>query len=197
MVMQAVMRLNKPVTFINTGTVLDADVSFYALTKQQFSHCGRFLAAQCPCQLRFINVLLQHMYGSGDSQTKFTTRVLRACYRNEFSLELTSGEQKRDFIYIDDVVSAYSTLIEQRAKFSNIEDIEVGSGTASTIREFVDIVHNATASRTLLRFGALPYRRNEPMFLQADISKIKALGWHPEFDLELGVRRTLELEFDL
>lgn len=194
--LQAVLTVKKPVTFINTGTVLEARVSPYALTKHQFVQWGRFLASQSGQQLRFVNVLLQHMYGPGDDPSKFTTHVLHTCRRNESTLKLTAGEQNRDFIYIDDVVSAYSTLLEKRNELANTVDIEVGSGTALSIREFVQTVHKLTASKTELQFGALSYRPNEPMQLQADISQINALGWQPKFTLELGLRRTLETEFN-
>ena len=196
MLLQSVLSLKKPVTFINTGTVLEANVSPYALTKHQFAQWGRFLASQSAHQLRFVNALLQHMYGPGDDPSKFATYVVRTCRRNEPTLKLTAGEQIRDFIYIDDVISAYSTLIEKRNDLINTIDIEVGSGAAPSIREFVQTVHKLTASKTELQFGALPYRLNEPMHLQADISQMNALGWQPKFSLELGLRRTLELEYN-
>lgn len=194
-ILQTLVRSQKPVTFINTGTILDATVSLYALTKQQFSQSGRFLAAQSSGQLRFINILLQHMYGPGDDLSKFTSHVLSSCYQNQPILELTAGEQKRDFIYIDDVVSAYTTLLEQRSKFGVTVDIEVGSGVAPTIREFVETVQKVTASRTELHFGAMNYRPNEPMHCQANIEQMNELGWQPKFDLERGLKRTIELEF--
>ena len=196
MLLQSVLTLKKPVTFINTGTVLEANVSPYALTKHQFAQWGRFLASQAAHQLGFVNVLLQHMFGPGDDPSKFTTHVIRTCRRNEPMLKLTAGDQTRDFIYIDDVVSAYATLIEKRNDLINSIDIEVGSGAAPSIREFVQTVHKLTASKTELQFGALPYRLNEPMHLQADISQMNALGWQPKFSLELGLRRTLELEYN-
>ncbi len=195
-ILQALLSEKQPVTFINTGTVLEANVSPYALTKHQFSQWGRSLASRPTHQVRFVNVLLQHMYGPGDDPSKFTTHILKICHRNEPNLKLTAGEQKRDFIYIDDVVSAYSTLLEKRNGLANAVDIEVGSGLAPSIREFVQTAHKLTASKTELQFGALPYRPNEPMHLQADISQMNALGWQPKFNLEHGLRRTLELEYN-
>lgn len=194
-ILQALQRTGRTATFINTGTVLGPEVSRYALTKHQFAQWGRFLAAQSAGQLRFINVLLQHMYGPGDDASKFTTHVLHACHRNEPALKLTAGEQTRDFIYIDDVVSAYSTLLDQSTQLEPVLDVEVGSGVAPTIRQFVETVHRLTASRTELLFGALPYRANEAMHCQADISRMNTLGWQPRFDLEAGLKRTIELEF--
>jgi CDP-paratose synthetase len=194
-VLQALVAVQRPVTFINTGTALAPEVSAYTLTKYQFAALGRQYASQSLGQLRFINVLLQHMFGPGDTASKFTSSVIRACHRNEPELRLTAGEQLRDFIYIDDVVDAYSILLSQCTTFAPNEDIEVGSGTAPTIREFVETVHRITRSSTKLAFGAVPYRTNEAMFCRADISRMKALGWNPQFNLEAGIKRTIELEF--
>lgn len=194
-ILQAMLSQDRPATFINTGTVLHANVSPYALSKHQFSQWGSFLVSQSSNQLRFINVLLQHMYGPGDDLSKFTTYILNACYSNEATLNLTAGEQRRDLIYIDDVVTAYSTLLEQRDKLEKALDIEVGTGISPTVREFVQTVHRLTSSRTELRFGALPYRPNEPMHCQANIKRMRSLGWQPKFDLEQGLKRTIELEF--
>lgn len=194
-ILQALQHAGQPVTFINTGSALEPEVSPYALSKHQFAQLGRMLAAQSGGQLRFVNVLLQHMYGPGDDASKFTTHVLHACHRNEPVLKLTAGEQARDFIYIDDVVSAYDTLITQCNKLDAVLDIEVGSGVAPTIREFVESAHRLTASRTELLFGALPYRANEAMRCLANVEQIKKLGWHPAFDLNAGLKKTIELEF--
>jgi CDP-paratose synthetase len=193
-IMQALQRIEQPVSFINTGSALAPEVSLYALSKHQFAQWGRIAAAQSSGKLRFVNVLLQHMYGPGDDPSKFTTHVLHACHRNEPMLELTAGEQARDFIYIDDVVSAYSTLLDQCSKLESALDIEVGTGLAPTIREFAETVHRLTLSRTELLFGALPYRANEAMRCQANVERIKSLGWKPTFDLEAGLRKTIELE---
>ena len=191
----ALLRLGRPVSFINTGTVLMPNVNLYALSKHQFSEWGRALSRQSAGKLRFVNVLLQHMYGSGDDASKFTTHVLRTCQRNEPELDLTAGEQRRDFIYVDDVVSAYRIITEHCDQLEAVCDIEVGSGVAYSVREFVEIVHQLTNSRTHLNFGRLPYRPNEAMVCQANIGYMQALGWAPRFDLNSGVKKTIELEF--
>lgn len=154
------------------------------------------LATQSDGKLSFINVLLQHMYGPGDDASKFTTHVLHACHRNEAVLKLTAGEQARDFIYIDDVVSAYDALLRQCHQLDVVLDIEVGSGVAPTIREFAETAHRLTESSTELLFGALPYRANEAMHCLANIERMTQLGWHPAFDLDAGLKKTIELEFN-
>ena len=193
--MQALQNGGKPVTFINTGSALASEVSPYALSKNQFAQWGRVLATQNTGSFQFINIMLQHMYGPGDDASKFTTHVLRACQRNDPVLKLTAGEQARDFIYIDDVVSAYDTLLMQRHQLESVQDIELGFGVAPSIRQFVESVHRLTASRTELLFGAIPYRANEAMHCLANLERMTQLGWAPAFDLKAGLKRTIELEF--
>lgn len=192
-ILEATKSIKHPVTFINTGTVLEPTVSDYALSKNQFVAWGKRFGVASGGQLQFINILLQHMYGSDDDPSKFTTHVLKACSENKPTLDLTLGEQHRDFVYIADVVSAYVAVVEQRHTLGAVQDIEAGSGEAPSVREFVETVHQLTNSTTKLNFGAIPYRANEAMLCRADISKLKEMGWAPKYSLLSGLKETIEL----
>lgn len=193
--LQALQGLDYRTVFINTGTALDQSVNPYAMSKHQLAQWGRLFATQTGSRLQWVNVVLQHMYGAGDDPSKFTTHVLQTCHRNDAVLPLTKGEQRRDFIYIDDVVSAYETLLDKAAALPDVVDIEVGTGQAPTIREFVETAHRLTQSKTELQFGAIPYRVNEAMHCQANIDQIRTLGWQPVHSLDTGLQKTIELEF--
>jgi CDP-paratose synthetase len=196
-ILQALLESLHPVTVFNSGTALSADVSVYSLTKNQFSLMGRQLATQSSGKLRFVNILLQHMLGPGDDPSKFTTSVIRALLANRPELRLTAGEQRRDLIYIDDVLDAYSVLVRFCMGFDAVTDIQLGSGVAPTIREFVEMAQRLTRSNTVLRFGALPYRHNESMYCCADLSIMKSFGWEPRYDLESALVKTIQLESPL
>lgn len=178
--------------FINTDTVLDRHTNAYALSKKQFAEWGQWLAEQG--RIRFCNLLLQHMYGPFDDDSKFSAHVLRACQGNAESLALTPGQQRRDFIHIDDVVAAYRCVLEspQPAAW---QEVEVGSGEAPTLEAFVRLVHRLTGSQTRLDFGAVPYRAGEAMCYVADTTELRRLGWQPHYGLEDGLRQTMDTEF--
>ena len=179
-------------SFINTDTSLDKYLNPYTLSKKQFAEWGQWLAGEQ--RIQFINVLLEHMFGPGDSASKFTTHVIRSCLQEAQKLKLSPGEQKRDFIYIDDVVSAYHTILNNLERLQHFEDLPLGSGHAVSIREFVETVCKLTGTRTKPEFGAFPYRENEAMFCQADTVRLHTLGWVEEYDLAAGIKRTIELE---
>lgn len=179
--------------FINTGTVLDKFVSPYALSKYQFLEWLRWYASKG--ELSGINVRLENMYGPGDDVSKFTSHVVRNCLDGKASLDLTDGLQKRDFIYINDVVSAYDHLLGGVLSQDNgVVDVGVGTGVATTIRGFAEMVKEASGSGTDLRFGTVPTRTGEMAESKADIRCLQSLGWRPEYNLAAGLKKMIEQE---
>jgi len=179
--------------FINTDTILDPNLNLYALSKNQLLQWGKFFSIHN--KLTFINLRLEHFYGPNDDASKFTTFVINNCMANTPELKLTLGEQKRDFIYIDDLVSAYLMILQEANDFEHaFNEFDVGSGQSISIRSFVETVHRLTASKTHLAFGALPYRQDEVMHSEADICGLSALGWQSQYDLVAGLKKVIDEE---
>lgn len=194
LILNTLKDLEKKISFINTGTVLSRDVSLYAQTKIQFEEIGAYIASTSNQNIQFINIKLQHMYGPGDDINKFTSYVINAFKNAVPSLPLTLGEQKRDFIYIDDVVEAYIKVLENLSNLDQTHQIELGSGVAPRLRDFVETAHKLTHSKTKLLFGEIPYRENDEMCMVANITSLKKLGWIPKFDIEAGIKKTIEMD---
>jgi CDP-paratose synthetase len=177
--------------FINTDTVLDKYLNVYALSKNQFMQWGRYFSQKN--KIHFVNLRLEHFYGQGDDDSKFTSYVINNCILNTSSLKLTLGEQRRDFIYIDDAVAAYLVVLKSvNLLDERFVECDVGSGTTVSIREFVELVHRMTGSKTSLEFGAIPYREGEEMNSHADTHVLKSLGWYCKYSLEQGLKLIIE-----
>jgi CDP-paratose synthetase len=176
--------------FINSDTVLNRRTNDYALAKKQFLDWGRkFSEAE---KIHFVNIKLEQFYGPGDGATKFTEYVIQSCLDNVASLDLTLGEQKRDFIYIDDVIAAYGLLIEQAAiRPAWYHEYELGSGNPVKIRDFVSLAKRLTKAKTILNFGALPQRPNEKLELQPTLRALRKLGWQCQVGLTEGIKRII------
>ncbi len=178
--------------FINSDTILDKKVNFYSLSKRQFVDWLPYFSSRLLCA----NVALEHFFGPGDDPSKFVTKIIRDLLRDVEKIDLTPGFQKRDFIFIDDVVDAYIKVLHfALSSQPGICRFEVGSGQVFELRQFVKLVKKLTGNiRTHLNFGALPYRPNEVMVSHTDIASLRGLGWAPEVSLEDGLRRTIEHE---
>ena len=100
---------HKVAYFINTDTCVDAKYSLYAATKKSFLEILKYYGANT--NLSVANVQLQHVFGNGDRSMSFVASALDKI-RNNVDVDATFGEQKRDFVYIKDVVSAYLAVVE-------------------------------------------------------------------------------------
>jgi len=179
-------------SFINTDTVLDKKIDTYSLSKKQFldwleKYSKRIVA---------MNVALQHFYGPGDDPTKFTTNIISSLINSAPRLKLTAGEQHRDFIYIDDVVDAFTKIIEASIDMSRgYHAFEVGTGKPVRLKDFVTLVKDLVKNtETILDFGALPYRPGEVMNIETNSTKLIDLGWAQKFTLEQGLSLAIREE---
>jgi len=181
--------------FINTDTLLDRNINAYSLSKAQLVDWMQFLSNQ---QTKMINIKIEHMYGPLDDENKFIYWLINQLKNNVEKIDLTSGIQKRDFIYIDDIVNAYEIIMKHIDRFPNYEEFELGSGNSIEVKKFVkEMVKELNANQTIttkLNFGAMPYRKDEDMNMQVNITKLQDLGWKPKVFIKNGIKKILEEE---
>ncbi len=95
------------------------------------------------------------------------------------------GEQTRDFIFINDIVSALMFLMEK--DFSGI--VNLARGEKISINQLAELVQKIAGRRIPMEFKKS--RSGEVRHSIADISKIKSLGFEPEISLQKGLEITL------
>lgn len=182
--------------FINTDSFFNksghsySNLLNYSLSKKSLLIWLDKLAAN----LKIINVVLEHMYGPGDSPSKFVESVIRTvAVERAPHIALTHGHQRRDFVFLDDVVEAYLRLVDYGSQEDfRFETFELGTGQATQVRDFVTTVRDLSNSETQLGFGDIAYRADEIMHSAADITRLERLGWTPRVPLRDGVRRILQ-----
>jgi len=178
--------------FVNTDTLLPKDINAYALSKNQFA---AWLELESK-KIQVINLKIEHMYGPKDDIKKLVPWVISQLKLNVPSISLTPGNQLRDFVHIDDVVSAFITSIEQLSKLDNFNEFEVGTGLSIPVRQFIEHVklsfenHNGR-SDTKLDFGKQPYRSGEPMHIKVNNQNLIKLGWSPKTSYVEGINNLM------
>lgn len=187
-----IINLNKKILFLNIGTILPATNSLYSFSKSQFSDLGKFISINYK-NVVFKNFLLQHMYGPGDDESKFTSYVIKACLRNDQEIKLTNGEQLRDFIYIKDVTEAIAIVCKNISAINSV-DIELGSGNLISVKSFVLKFHKLCNSSTILNFGAVPISKTQIEIPASNLNILNSLNWRPQYDLEMGLLETIKME---
>jgi nucleoside-diphosphate-sugar epimerase len=179
--------------FIHTGTILNKYTSAYALSKGQFSEWLKYYSGY----LTVLNIKLEHFYGPGDDSTKFIANIISRIIKKEKEIKLSSGEQKRDFIFIDDAVAFYDLILKNSDQYDKgFHEFHVGSGTSHRIRDLVDFIIKISKSSINPIFGAIPDRKHEPVDSKADISFLGNMGFHISTDIYTGLKKTWEAEIN-
>jgi CDP-paratose synthetase len=178
--------------FINTDTLLKKDINHYSLSKKQLLEWFKYFSNN----IKIINLKLEHIYGPKDDDSKFVSKIINQLLANVSNINLTKGEQKRDFIYIDDVVNVYTLVLENIYKFDSYTELDVGTGNQIELKYFIkkiyDTINNKIAIDTKLNFGAISYRIGEPMVIDEDIKPLYKLGWKPTYSIDSGISRTID-----
>jgi nucleoside-diphosphate-sugar epimerase len=183
-------------TFFNTDTLQYKYLSNYTISKKQFVEWLKAFGEAK--KIKVINLKLEHMYGPGDDAKKFVVWLMGQMLSNTAEINLTKGEQKRDFIFIDDIVDAYMLLLRQTERLPQVSEFDVGTGKQISIKEFVlklkdtvESIYNKPIS-TKLNFGAIPYREGEMMEVVEDVNPLFDIGWKPNFILADGLKLVVD-----
>ena len=191
-ILDACLKFNTD-TFFNTDTLLQKHLNVYTLSKKQLVE---WLEQQAD-KIQVVNLKLEHMYGPKDDTTKFVPWVISQLQQNVAEIKLTKGEQQRDFIYIDDVVSAYLTVLEKAPGLARFNEFDVGTGQLVTVKSFLEQLKetyqaNFGATATKLAFGEIPYREGEMMTVAVNNQGLLELGWMPNVILKQGLEKILK-----
>ena len=136
--------------------------------------------------LRYFNV-----FGERQGYNQYAGVIsifINRALKNEPLIIFGDGKQTRDFIYVKDVVKA-NVLVAEKER-ANGEVFNVARGERTTILELAMKIIDATNSSSPIIFDRP--RPGDIKHSQADISKIKKLGFKPEYSLEEGLLRTIE-----
>jgi nucleoside-diphosphate-sugar epimerase len=182
-------------SFINTDTILNKNISSYTLSKNQFVDWLKLFSKFLNCY----NVKLEHFYGPKDNNNKFVINNIQRLLRYEDEIEFTKGFQKRDFVYISDVVNALEKIILFALKNNKINSshfkfktFEVGTGRQISIKSFIFLIAKLIGNnKTRLEFGKIPFRKNEIMNVKVDLKNIQKLGWKSKIKLNHGLTKTI------
>jgi nucleoside-diphosphate-sugar epimerase len=145
-------------------------------------------------RLKVVNLRLEHVFGEFDSDTKFVTNVFHKLVKSECVTLITDGSQKRDFVYVEDAVSAYISIFSQIDKIDNLAEFQIGRGESVSLRQFVQLMANVTKSKSILRFGDVRDNKNDIKDSVANLKPLQYLGWKSCYDLSSAIKKMLILE---
>ncbi len=144
-------------------------------------------------KIETVSLRVFNAYGPGQklpaSHPPVIPNFLRQATRGGSLVVHGDGSQSRDYVYVDDVVTAM--IAAATAPSINHLVINIGSGTQTSLRELVRLIMEVTASKV----EVIQNPKNDPGVSRmcADINLAhEKLGYQPRFSLAEGLRLTLE-----
>ncbi len=177
---------------VNTGSywqfAADGSVhprTLYAATKAAAEEIVSFNSDR---GLRAATLVLYDVYGPNDPRLKLLNRLAMFDPAGE-SLDLTSGEQVMDYVYVDDVVNAYTLtakLLLNRPERGH-ERFVVRGFRPLSLRSVVTMLESVRGVQLPLRWGAKAHQDYDIM--EPWLGGRPVPGWEPSMTLEEGLRR--------
>jgi len=142
-------------------------------------------------KLPIITLRLFTPYGKFDSPGRLICDLMIALIRNK-PLEIFSKYTKRDFIHIDDVITALEIASQQPDITGEI--IDIGTGNEISVEEIVSVSNQLSDSELVINWNDTKQREvdilAENIFLGRQ--QTQKLNWNPSTSLEDGLQRTIE-----
>lgn len=176
----------------SSESTIPAPTSVYGATKLAQEH---LLTAWGGSHEVAVSILrLQNVYGAGQSLSNPYTGIVSLF--SQLAMQgkpiplYEDGNIVRDFVYIDDVISALAEVISSGPDNAR-PVLDIGTGKGSTISELAIEISNYHQAPAPYVTGQ--YRDGDVRFAACDLSfTLDALNWKPQISLPLGIARLQE-----
>jgi len=174
----------------NEDTTLVKPLNVYGESKARFDEFAMEFAEKKDIDiigLRYCNV-----YGPGEGhkgkRASMIYQLIRQIVGSKGATLFEDGEQKRDWIYVDDVVGANMAALHS----NNLSGVfNCGTGTATSFNDLVNIIkrfHPECSASMKPQYIDNPHEETYQTHTECDIKKMREeLGFSPHFDIEKGI----------
>jgi len=144
--------------------------------------------------LRTFVIRFSNIYGGiNDHQDRLIPQFVKQAITNsEFTLN--GGNQKFDFVHLNDATEGLLILIEKILKNKELKNntFHFVTGRGTSIKELIQIIIKISGSNSSIKY--LPARKYDVETFVGDPSYTqKVLGWKPEISIEDGLKMYIDL----
>jgi GDP-L-fucose synthase len=166
----------------------------YAIAKIAGIKLCEAYRAQYACN--FISAMPTNLYGPNDNYDLQNAHVLPALIRKFHEAKVQqapevvlwgTGKPMREFLHVDDLAAACCFLMQD---YNEAEFVNIGSGVDITIAALAQLIKEIVGYEGNI-INDITKPDGTPRKLM-DVSKMTALGWSAQIDLESGIRSVYE-----
>jgi len=165
-------------------------ISVYGKSKLEMD----FMAEKLFNKIQIVGLRYFNVFGPGEQNKGRAASMIYHLYNQMAESKkprlFNYGEQKRDHIYVKDVVAATIKAADAPSGVYN-----VGTGVATSFKELVAILNDVMGTNLEPEYFEMPYDQSTYQSdTQADMTLAeKALGWKAQYSLKEGIKEAIGL----
>jgi len=127
-----------------------------------------------------------NIFGNLQKDNSLISNIIKSI-KNNSHITITNKNNKRDYLFIDDLIDAIIKLIDYKCKF---EIFNIGSGKSYSFENVVQLFEKENKKKIKRKYKIS--KKNSIPKIQADISKIKKeIKWNPKYTLVEGIEKII------
>tara|TARA_B100000963_G_scaffold350688_1_gene361273 strand:- start:2587 stop:3507 length:921 start_codon:yes stop_codon:yes gene_type:complete len=136
----------------------------------------------------FVVLRLYLVYGPQQDINRLIPITIESCFLNK-KFDCSNGTQKRDFLYIDDLIKAIFKAFNNSKILG--KSINIGFGKSYTVKSVIKLISDKIGLGNPI-YGKIQMRKDEIIKLYPSITLAKKLlKWKPKISLEKGLDLTI------
>ena len=127
-----------------------------------------------------------NIFGNLQKDNSLISNIIKSI-KNNSHITIINKNNKRDYLFIDDLIDAIIKLIDYKCKF---EIFNIGSGKSYSFENVVQLFEKENKKKIKRKYKIS--KKNSIPKIQADISKIKKeIKWNPKYTLVEGIEKII------
>ena len=140
--------------------------------------------------LEYVSLRQTNSYGRKDNDFFVTEQIITQMIKNPNECLLGYGKPYRNFLYIDDMIDAWLSVIENFDKVKN-NTITIGPNNAVTMEKHADNIARKLDWHGTIKWDAKDPRPGEIYILNSDNELKEFTGWEPKVSYNDGLDLTI------
>ena len=129
------------------------------------------------------------LFGPGQDMNRFLPQLIYSCLK-KISFSTSTGEQSRDFLYIDDGIQAIIKSIKKKESKGKV--FNIGAGKAIKLKAIMKIVEKKLGNFHPV-YGKVRLRKDEPKIIYPNTNLArKILKWKNKTTFSKGLDKTID-----
>lgn len=157
--------------------------------------CEKYLEYAYRClNLPFTAIRQTNSYGRKDNKFFVTEQIISQMLENSHEAKFGYAEPYRNFIYVDDLLDAWLTVINNPELVNDGYIFTIGPDNPIKIKDYALKISEKLNWQGEIKWGTKLFRPGEIYWLNSNHNLItKVTGWKPKVSLDEGLNRTIEV----